>query len=197
MTTTTPSTTATTTTTTATTPTTPTAPRTPKRYRTVDSPVGPLTLAGVDGVLTDLRMDGQAHPPDGHDGWVRDDTAFPEAVAQLAAYFAGRVTEFDVPIRLEGTDFQREVWAALRTIPYGETWSYARLAEAVGRPGAARAVGAANSRNPIGIIVPCHRVIGASGALTGYAGGLDRKRLLLDLERGQPGLALDVHPTPG
>lgn len=152
-------------------------------YRTIDSPVGPLTLAGRDSTLMHLRMVDQTHEPDRSD-WVDiDDAAFPEAVEQLSAYFAGELTEFDVKLQLVGTEFQLKVWAALRTIPYGETRSYGEIAEQIGSPGASRAVGLANGRNPIGIIVPCHRVIGASGGLTGYGGGLDRKRQLLALER--------------
>lgn len=150
------------------------------RARTVPSPLGPITLAG-DDVLTYLTMDHQAHAPD-RSSWPEDRSAFAEAAAQLRAYFAGELREFDVEMRLEGTEFQLEVWSALRAIPYGETRSYGWLAEQVGRPGASRAVGAANGRNPIGIIVPCHRVIGADGSLTGYGGGLERKRLLLELE---------------
>jgi methylated-DNA-[protein]-cysteine S-methyltransferase len=128
-------------------------------------------------------MDDQAHAPVDQPSWEPDDGAFGDAVEQLTAYFAGGLTEFDLDLRLEGTPFQQEVWAALREIPYGETWSYGHLADRIGKPGAARAVGLANGRNPIGIIVPCHRVIGADGSLTGYGGGLPRKQLLLQLER--------------
>jgi methylated-DNA-[protein]-cysteine S-methyltransferase len=152
------------------------------RYRIIDSPIGPLTLAGRDETLTHLLMDDHAHAPD-RAGWRRDDTAFGAAVEQLAAYFAGGRTVFDVDLELAGTDFQRRVWAALQTIPYGETRSYGQLAQQVGAPSASRAVGLANGRNPISIIVPCHRVIGANGSLTGYGGGIDRKRTLLDLEK--------------
>ncbi len=106
-------------------------------------------------------------------------------VDQLDEYFAGERTEFDVTLRLEGTEFQRRVWAGLLEIPYGETISYGELATRIGQPTASRAVGLANGRNPVGIIVPCHRVIGSTGALTGYGGGLDRKRALLDLERSR------------
>ena len=160
-------------------------------FRVIDSPVGPLTLAGRDGALGHLRMAGQTHEPD-RAGWIEDDDAFPEAVEQLDAYFAGELTTFDLELELAGTDFQRRVWSALRTIPYGETRSYGEIAAQIGSPGASRAVGLANGRNPIGIIVPCHRVIGASGSLTGYGGGLDRKRVLLELERSRKpaGLAL-------
>jgi methylated-DNA-[protein]-cysteine S-methyltransferase len=154
-------------------------------YRTVDSPVGLLTLAGHDEVLTHLRMDDQAHPPAGREAWIRDDEAFPKVVAQLVAYFAGELTEFDVAFELAGTAFQRRVWSALLDIPYGETASYGDVARRIGHPTAYRAVGLANGRNPVAVIVPCHRVIGSSGTLTGYGGGLDRKRLLLELERSQ------------
>ena len=106
-------------------------------------------------------------------------------VEQLGAYFAGELTRFDVDLTLAGTQFQRRVWTALQTIPYGETRSYGEIAEQIGAPGASRAVGLANGRNPIGIIVPCHRVIGASGSLTGYGGGLERKKALLDLEKSR------------
>ncbi|HME46802.1 methylated-DNA--[protein]-cysteine S-methyltransferase [Mycobacterium sp.] len=150
-------------------------------FRTVDSPVGPLTLAGHGDTLTNLRMVDQTHEPD-RAGWEPDEDAFPEAVEQLAAYFAGERTSFDLDLELGGTEFQRRVWSALQTIPYGETRSYRDIAAQVGAPSAFRAVGLANGRNPIGIIVPCHRVIGAGGSLTGYGGGLDRKRLLLELE---------------
>jgi methylated-DNA-[protein]-cysteine S-methyltransferase len=162
------------------------------RCRTIDSPVGPLTLAGHGTTLTHLRMVDQTHPPEGRSEWEPDDRAFEAAAAQLDGYFAGERTDFDLDLELTGTPFQRRVWAALQTIPYGETRSYGEIAEQIGSPGAFRAVGLANGRNPIGIIVPCHRVIGASGSLTGYGGGLERKRALLDLEQGRaaPRLAL-------
>ncbi len=151
-------------------------------YRTVDSPIGPLTLAGHDSVLTTLRMVGQTYEPS-HAGWAPNPGAFNEAAEQLAAYFAGELTEFDIEFDLRGTEFQQRVWKALQTIPYGQTRSYGTIAEQVGAPGAARAVGLANGHNPIAIVVPCHRVIGANGSLTGYGGGLDRKRTLLELEK--------------
>ena len=151
--------------------------------RTVDSPVGPLTLAGRDGRLRHLRMVDQTYEPD-HDGWEVDDRAFDDAAAQLDAYFAGDLLHFDLELDLIGTEFQRRVWAALLTIPYGETRSYGEIARQIGSPpGASRAVGLANGHNPIGIIVPCHRVIGANGSLTGYGGGIARKRQLLDMEQ--------------
>lgn len=155
------------------------------RYRTIDSPVGLLTLAGTGSTLMHLRMVDQTHEPD-RSGWEpADEDAFPDAVEQLAAYFVGELTEFDLDLELVGTDFQRRVWAALRTIPYGETRSYGQIAEQIGSPGASRAVGLANGRNPIGIIVPCHRVIGSTGGMTGYGGGVDRKRALLALEKSR------------
>lgn len=152
------------------------------RYRTVDSPIGPLTLAGRDGRLTNLRMVDQTYEPSRAD-WTLDESVFCDVVHQLDAYFAGDLRDFDVQLDLRGTEFQRRVWNALLAIPYGETRSYGQIAEQIGAPGAARAVGLANGRNPVAIIVPCHRVIGAAGKLTGYGGGLDRKQTLLTLER--------------
>lgn len=133
----------------------------------------------------------QTHEPN-RANWEQDDDVFGDAVEQLGAYFAGELTSFDLDLELVGTEFQRRVWEALRTIPYGETRSYGEIALQIGAPGAFRAVGLANGRNPIGIIVPCHRVIGASGALTGYGGGLDRKRALLDLEKSRKQAALPL-----
>jgi methylated-DNA-[protein]-cysteine S-methyltransferase len=130
-------------------------------------------------------MDDQAHPPTGQSEWAPDADAFPDVVEQLEANFEGELTEIDVSLRLEGTEFQRKVWAGLLEIPYGETISYGDLATRIGQPTASRAVGLANGRNPVAIIVPCHRVIGSTGSLTGYGGGLDRKRTLLDLEKAR------------
>ncbi|MGH3843780.1 MAG: methylated-DNA--[protein]-cysteine S-methyltransferase [Pseudonocardiaceae bacterium] len=152
-------------------------------HSVTDSPVGELTLVAADGVLAGLYMNLQAHRPLEETFGARDHAPFVEVIRQLKEYFAAQRTEFDVPVTLVGTPFQRTVWAALREIPYGETVSYGQLAAQIGRPGAARAVGLANGRNPIGIIVPCHRVVGAAGALTGYGGGLERKHYLLQLER--------------
>jgi methylated-DNA-[protein]-cysteine S-methyltransferase len=152
-------------------------------YTVMDSPVGPLTLVAADGLLTGLYMDRQRHRPEDHTFGDRDPAPFDAAIRQLEEYFAGRRTVFDLPLAPAGTAFQQQVWAALREIPYGRTVSYGELADRIGRPTAARAVGLANGRNPIGIIVPCHRVIGSSGDLTGYGGGLDRKRHLLAFER--------------
>lgn len=151
-------------------------------YRTIDSPIGLLTLAGTGGALTNLRMVDQTYEPSRAD-WIENSGAFTDAVEQLDAYFSGDLVDFDLELKLRGTEFQQRVWKALLTIPYAETRSYGEIAEQIGAPGAARAVGLANGHNPIAIIVPCHRVIGASGKLTGYGGGLDRKQKLLELER--------------
>jgi methylated-DNA-[protein]-cysteine S-methyltransferase len=149
----------------------------------IDSPVGTLTLVGTERGLSGLFMTDQRRCPPTEKLGKRDPRAFPAVTEQLAAYFDGELTTFDLPLAAVGTPFQRSVWAALRRIPYGETRSYGQLAQALGRPDAARAVGAANGANPLGIIVPCHRVVGADGSLTGYGGGLERKQFLLDLER--------------
>ncbi|MEU1513489.1 methylated-DNA--[protein]-cysteine S-methyltransferase [Streptomyces sp. NPDC005811] len=155
-----------------------------KKHTVIDSPYGPLTLVADDGVLCGLYMTGQRHRPPEESFGPRDDTLFGAAEEQLEAYFEGGLKEFTLQLRMAGTPFQREVWDQLRGIPYGETRSYGELAEALGNPGASRAVGLANGKNPIGIIVPCHRVVGANGGLTGYGGGLDRKQRLLDFESG-------------
>jgi methylated-DNA-[protein]-cysteine S-methyltransferase len=166
-----------------------TAPHATRVHTVVGSPIGSLLLVATDGVLTGLYMDAQRHRPDDDAFGVRDDgsAAFADVVRQLGEYFAGERTDFDVPLDLGGTEFQRRVWDALREIPYGVTWSYGQLAAHIGSPGASRAVGLANGRNPIAVIVPCHRVVGANGKLTGYGGGLERKQQLLDLERGGAG----------
>ncbi len=153
----------------------------------MDSPVGKLFLAGTEDGLTELRFADRLnadllrgnHP--GADGPDRS-APFREVIRQLEAYFKGKRRVFDVPMTPKGTPFQESVWKALQGIPYGVTISYKELAERVGRPGACRAVGAANGLNPISILIPCHRVIGSSGRLTGYGGGLDVKRVLLELE---------------
>ncbi|MFI8192728.1 methylated-DNA--[protein]-cysteine S-methyltransferase [Streptomyces sp. NPDC085946] len=155
-----------------------------KHHTLIDSPYGPLTLVAEDGVLCGLYMTDQRHRPAEETFGARDATLFAEAEEQLEAYFDGALKEFTLELRLDGTPFQRRVWDELRRIPYGETRTYGQLADALGSPTASRAVGLANGRNPIGIIVPCHRVIGANGSLTGYGGGLDRKQRLLDFERG-------------
>lgn len=153
-------------------------------HTTVDSPVGPLTLVARGGVLSGLYMTEQRYRPADDAFGPEDPSPFEDVITQLAEYFDGARTSFDLPLELVGTPFQRTVWEALREIPHGETVSYGELAQRLGRPSAARAVGLANGRNPIGIIVPCHRVVGSSGSLTGYGGGLERKRQLLDFEQG-------------
>jgi methylated-DNA-[protein]-cysteine S-methyltransferase len=160
-----------------------TAPAGPRCHTVADSPVGPLTLVAAGGTLAGLYMHRQRHHPPTEAFGVPDATVFAEAVRQLHAYFAGQLTEFELPLTLTGTAFQRRVWTALGEIPYGETVSYGQLADRIGKPTAARPVGLAVGRNPIGIIIPCHRVVGSTGKLTGYAGGLSRKQYLLDLER--------------
>lgn len=149
------------------------------RYSIFNSPVGPLMLVGDDEALTGLYLPGR-HPATA--GLTRDDARFAEESRQLAQYFEGSRSSFDFPLRPDGGPFQRRVWEELRAIPYGETATYGELARRLGAPGSARAVGAANGRNPIAIVVPCHRVIGSDGSLTGYAGGLECKRALLALE---------------
>jgi methylated-DNA-[protein]-cysteine S-methyltransferase len=153
------------------------------KHTITDSPIGELTLVGDDDghVVTGLYFPHHWTKPDRTTFGERDDTAFPEAVRQLKEYFAGQRTEFDVPARAEGDQFQRDVWAAIDRIPYGETATYGDLAKAVG--GLPHEVGAAVGRNPLSILVACHRVIGKNGKLTGYAGGLKRKEYLLELER--------------
>jgi methylated-DNA-[protein]-cysteine S-methyltransferase len=149
-------------------------------YTLVPSPVGPLLLSGDDRALTELEFaDHAGGPPP---GWRRDDERFADEARQLAEYFDGRRTGFDIPLRMDGAAFDRRVWKALRAIPHGTTTTYGELAAAIGAPGQARAVGSANARNPIAIVVPCHRVIGTGGKLTGYGGGLHRKQALLALE---------------
>lgn len=158
------------------------------RYTFIDSPLGPLLAVRDDIGLSALYLPSGKYPTAPQDDWTRDDDAFADVRAQLAEYFAGTRTSFDLPLHPAGTAFQRKVWAALREIPYGETTTYGKTAAAVGVPDAARAVGLANGQNPIPIIVPCHRVIGANGSLTGYAGGLDAKRWLLAHEASHGGL---------
>jgi methylated-DNA-[protein]-cysteine S-methyltransferase len=148
-----------------------------------ESPVGPLTLVSDGAALAGVYFESQRHgrPPAGPKG---TDKIIDMARKQLDSYFAGKRKAFDVPLRPVGTAFQTRVWNALLRIPYGETASYGAIANAIGSPKAVRAVGAANGRNPIPIIIPCHRVIGANGSLTGFGGGMARKEMLLDLERG-------------
>lgn len=157
-----------------------------RTHTVTDSPLGPLTLVAEDEALAGLYMTGQRHRPPEETFGERDPSlaVFGRVAEELEAYFTGELTEFGIPIALRGTSFQRRVWEQLRSIPYGCVISYGQLAERLGQPGASRAVGLANGRNPVGIVVPCHRVVGSTGSLTGYGGGLERKRHLLDFERG-------------
>jgi methylated-DNA-[protein]-cysteine S-methyltransferase len=166
-----------------------------RTHTVIDTPVGPLTIVADDGQICCLYMDLQRHrPDDGELGELeprgRKVQPFEAAADQLDAYFAGELTRFDLPLAPRGSHFQQRVWAALQEIPYGGTESYGELAQRVGSPGGARAVGLANGKNPIGIIIPCHRVVGADGSLTGYGGGLGRKKQLLDLELAVCGSSL-------
>jgi methylated-DNA-[protein]-cysteine S-methyltransferase len=154
-------------------------------YRYMESPVGRMLLVGDGTFLTGLYTAEHKRMRGPKADWRPSDDSFAAAVEQLAEYFAGRRRTFDVPLRLDGTPFQQRVWRELVRIPYGRTITYAELARRVGNPSASRAVGNANGRNPVSIIVPCHRVIGADGRLTGYAGGGDVKRRLLEWERGK------------
>ncbi|GLF98016.1 methylated-DNA--[protein]-cysteine S-methyltransferase [Streptomyces yaizuensis] len=155
-----------------------------RQHTVVDSPYGELTLVATDGVLSGVYMTDQRHRPAEETFGDRDPAPFTETVHQLQAYFDRELTTFDLPLRLEGTDFQRRVWERLLAIPYGETRTYGELAEELGNPQASRAVGLANGRNPVSIIVPCHRVVGSTGSLVGYGGGIARKRRLLAFEAG-------------
>jgi methylated-DNA-[protein]-cysteine S-methyltransferase len=158
------------------------------RYTYIDSPLGDLLAVRDDVGLTGLYLPTGKHPVSVRPEWTRDDAAFDDVRTQLDEYFAGTRQEFDLHLNAAGTAFQKRVWAALVEIPYGETSSYGKTAAAVGAPEAARAVGLANGQNPISIVVPCHRVIGADGSLTGYGGGLDAKRWLLSHEASHAGL---------
>lgn len=163
-------------------------------YTYLESPIGRLLLTSDGASLTGLYMDAHRHGPDVLEGWVHDDQVapFPAARQQLTDYFAGTLQEFDLPLAATGTEFQQKVWQELTKIPFGQTWSYGELARRIGQPTASRAVGLANGRNPISIVVPCHRVIGSNGKLVGYGGGLDRKTWLLRLERGESGAETDA-----
>ncbi len=156
-----------------------------KRMRWVDSPIGALRLAEEDGALTELLFGEQG------ENRQRDDSpVLLQAEVQLGEYFAGKRREFTVPLSPRGTEFQRRVWNALLTIPYGETRSYGEIAILAESPKAFRAVGSANHNNPISILIPCHRVIGKNGSLTGYGGGMEAKQFLLELEKGNGELAI-------
>lgn len=154
-------------------------------HTVIDSPIGPMLLVADGDALSAVWM-GKPHRGQDAGPEVSLDEApavLRETARQLGEYFAGTRASFDLPTAPGGTDFQRRVWAALATIPYGEVRTYGQIAAQIGQPRASQAVGAANGRNPLSIVVPCHRVVGSDGTLTGYAGGLDRKRTLLDLER--------------
>ena len=159
-------------------------------YTTVESPIGELLLVGDGERLCGLHMQEGRKPVTIGANWREASAPFAAVTTQLREYFAGQRSEFDVPLTLAGTPFERRVWELLREIPYGETTTYGEIARQIGKPSAARAVGLANGRNPIAVIVPCHRVIGSDGSLTGYGGGLERKRMLLDLETGRARLEL-------
>ena len=154
-------------------------------YDFVSTPLGKMLLASDGDALVGVWFEGQRYEPRRDSSWVRRGNlpALVRAGAELSEYFAGARTEFTLPLAPAGTAFQREVWSAIAAIPFGETAAYSDLASRIGRPASIRAAGAATGRNPLSIIVPCHRVVGADGTLTGYAGGLDRKRALLALER--------------
>ena len=154
-------------------------------FTTMESPVGPLLLAADDGGLCYISFAGKKRAVRPERAWTENAKPFAEVIRQLRAYFRGELQEFDLPLNMRGTPFQLRVWEGLREIPYGETTSYGKLARRIGEPDAVRAVGAANGSNPIPIIVPCHRVIGSDGSLTGYGGGLSIKEKLLALESRQ------------
>jgi methylated-DNA-[protein]-cysteine S-methyltransferase len=157
----------------------------------LDSPFGQMLLARNDAGLTHALFHRSKYPAKARTAWTRDDGAFADAAEQFDAYFEGALTAFDLPLAPAGTSFQQAVWRALQSIPFGETASYLDIARQIGQPAACRAVGAANGRNPIAIAIPCHRVIGSNGHLTGYAGGIDIKEALLKLEAGRR------EPAPG
>lgn len=154
-------------------------------YTTIDSPLGAILLAATDNGLMGTWFEGQRYYPHVADDWqaVNQHPLLDAAREQLADYFAGQRDRFDLPLAPKGTPFQQRVWQVLQTIPYGDTTTYGALAQQLGQPTASRAVGSAVGHNPLSVIVPCHRAVGANGSLTGYAGGLDRKRHLLTLER--------------
>lgn len=151
-------------------------------HTTIESPFGELTLVAADGVLSGLYFPGHWYMPDPGTFGVRSEDGFESAQRQLAEYFAGERTSFDLAIATSGDEFQRRVWSLIERIPYGQTTTYGEMARQLGDPALARRVGGAVGRNPLSVIVPCHRVVGKDGKLTGYAGGLERKRFLLDLE---------------
>ena len=154
-------------------------------YSTLDTPIGRLIFGGGRSALTLIGLPRGSSAVIPNPDWRQDEILFPLAKRQVANYFAGSRDRFDFPMRLIGTDFQKRVWRTLLKIPIGATMSYSALAGLIGQPGAARAVGAANGRNPLPIVVPCHRLIGGNGSLTGFGGGLEVKRFLLKLESSE------------
>jgi methylated-DNA-[protein]-cysteine S-methyltransferase len=169
-------------------------------FSAMNSPIGPLTLTSNGSSLTGVYFEGRGVPPVHDPDWERDDSRLRAATEQLEQYFAGELTAFKLPLSPQGTPFQRKVWDALVRIPFATTLSYGELASQIGVPGAARAVGQANGSNPLAVIVPCHRVIGSNGRLTGYGGGEERKRWLLNFERrvsNRQERAADFELVPG
>ncbi len=162
-------------------------PSEPLHYHVMASPIGDLLLGGDAEALHLVHFQGGVRPMKTPKEWVPDPRLFKETVRQLQSYFDGKLRDFDLPLSPSGTAFQLKVWRTLQTIPYGQTWSYGKLARRIQRPDAPRAVGAANGQNPIPVIIPCHRVIGADGSLTGFGGGLPIKQKLLALEGALPG----------
>jgi methylated-DNA-[protein]-cysteine S-methyltransferase len=162
------------------------------RYTYLDSPLGALLAVRDEAGLTGLYLPSGRHPVKVAPEWVPGDTAFDDVRGQFDEYFSGQRQTFDLRLHLSGTAFQKRVWTALLDIPYGETTSYGKTAAAIGAPRASRAVGLANGQNPVAIIVPCHRVVGANGSLTGYGGGLDAKRWLLEHELTHCGATLPL-----
>lgn len=156
-------------------------------YTHIDSPTGPLLLAGDEEGLRLIHFVRGRTPRTPDRGWIEDNRPFRDPISQLKAYFAGERFDFELKLKPKGTPFQLKVWRALCEIPYGRTISYGELARRIGNPAASRAVGLANGSNPISIVIPCHRVIGSNGKLTGYGGGMPVKQLLLDLERRHSG----------
>ncbi len=161
-------------------------------YFQIDSPIGKLLLVGTESELTHIGFQDGPRPMTCDPEWKEDASPFARIIEQLNEYFAGRLKAFTVPLAPQGTAFQMAVWQALRDIPYGETTSYGEIAARIGNPKASRAVGAANGKNPIPIVVPCHRVIGSTGSMTGFGGGIPIKEQLLALERKQAGSQLEL-----
>ena len=155
-------------------------------YTYVDTPIGAILVAGDGEAIVEIRFAGATPRPE----WIRDDASLAEAATQLRAYFAGELQKFELSLAPHGTDFQQSVWRALCDIPYGETTTYSSIASSIARPSAIRAVGAANGANPIPIVIPCHRVIGSNGSMTGFGGGIEVKRQLLALEARAAGRTL-------